>query len=205
VNPAPDAPRRLVLASDNRGKLAELRALLGPLGAQIEAQAALGIQGAAEPHETFIENALAKARHAARAVSWPALADDSGLCCRALGGAPGVRSARFAGAPASDVRNNELLLRRLQGLADRAAHFHCVIVALRTADDPEPLVAEGRWDGRIVDPAQGAEGFGYDPHFWIDAQGATAAQLGAEAKNRLSHRAQAMRVMVRLLQERWGW
>jgi XTP/dITP diphosphohydrolase len=197
--------RRLVLASGNRGKLAELRALLAPMGACVEPQSALGVEGAEEPHGTFVENALAKARQAARVTSWAALADDSGLCCSALDGAPGVRSARFAGPAANDADNNELLLRRLRGASDRRAHFQCVIVALRAADDPEPLIADGRWEGQIVEAAQGEGGFGYDPHFWVPALGATAAQLAAEVKNRLSHRALAMQAMVRLLHERWGW
>jgi len=148
---------------------------------------------------------LAKARHAARATSWPALADDSGLCCCALDGAPGVHSARFAGPEAKAAHNNELLLRRLRGIADRRAHFQCVIVALRSADDPEPLIADGRWDGEIVEPAQGEGGFGYDPHFWVPELSATAAQLPAAQKNRLSHRALAMQAMVGLLRRRWGW
>lgn len=197
--------RRLLLASGNHGKLAELRSLLAPMGARVEPQAALGVEGAEEPYGTFVENALAKARHAARVSSWPALADDSGLCCSALGGAPGVHSARFAGPSASDAANNALLVRRLQGVADRRAHFHCVIVALRSADDPEPLIADGRWDGQIVDAPLGDEGFGYDPHFWIAALGATAAQLPGAQKNLLSHRALAMQAMVGQLRARWGW
>jgi XTP/dITP diphosphohydrolase len=199
------AGRRLVLASDNRGKLAELQALLAPLAVEVHGQASLGIGPAQEPHDTFVENALAKARHAARASGWAALADDSGLCCRALGGAPGVRSARFAGPEADDAANNALLLQRLRGQADRRAHFRCVIVALRAADDPEPLLAEGRWDGEVVDAPRGAAGFGYDPHFLIPALGLTAAQLDADSKNRLSHRAIAMRAMQVLLRECWGW
>lgn len=197
--------RRLVLASGNRGKLAELRALLEPMGARVEPQGALGLAGAEEPHATFVENALAKARHAARASSWPALADDSGLCCRALDGAPGVHSARFAGPSATDADNNALLLRRLQEVADRRAHFQCVVVALRSADDPEPLIADGRWEGEIVASAQGQGGFGYDPYFWVPALGATAAQLDPVQKNRISHRGRAMQAMAILLRERWGW
>jgi XTP/dITP diphosphohydrolase len=204
--PAPDAPaRRLVLASDNKGKLAELRALLEPMAVQVEAQGALGIAAAEEPFDTFVENALAKARHAAARAGRAALADDSGLCCEALGGAPGVRSARFAGDGAGDAANNGLLVRRLDGVADRRAHFYCIVVALRAADDPEPLIAHGRWHGRIVDEPQGGGGFGYDPHFLLPELGLTAAQLDAARKNRLSHRAQAMAAMAALLRERWGW
>lgn len=197
--------RRLVLASDNPGKLAELAALLAPLGAMVEPQRGLGIAPAEEPHDTFVENALAKARHAARASGRPALADDSGICCLALDGAPGVRSARFAGPRASDAENNALLVRRLAGKAERRAHYVCVVVALRGAEDPEPLIADGRWEGQIVDQARGSGGFGYDPHFWLAPLGVTAAQLDAAAKNRLSHRGQALRALTVLLHERWGW
>ena len=214
--PAHDA-RRLLLASDNHGKLQELRALIAPWQVHVEAQGALGIAAAEEPYVTFLENALAKARHAARASGWPALADDSGLCCRALGGAPGVRSARFAadhaglaghGLPpglAGDAANNAVLLQRLAGVADRRAHYRCVVVAVRHADDPEPIVAEGRWDGQIVDTAQGAGGFGYDPYFFLPQLGCTAAQLDAAQKNQISHRAIAMRAVLALLPERWDW
>jgi XTP/dITP diphosphohydrolase len=198
-------PRRLVLASNNRGKLAELRSLLAPMDVRVQAQGELGIDGADEPYGTFIENALAKARHVAQAAGAPALADDSGLCCSGLGGAPGVRSARFAGAGADDAANNALLVARLRGVGDRRAHYVCVVVALRAADDPEPLVADGRWDGEIVDLARGAGGFGYDPHFRLPGAGLTAAELDADLKNRLSHRGQAMRAMALLLRARWGW
>jgi len=196
-------PPRLVLASGNAGKLAELRALLEPLQIEVVAQGRLDVGSAPEPHPTFLENALAKARHAAHATGLPALADDSGLCCEALDGAPGVRSARFAGEAASDVQNNAALVERLAAVQDRAAHYVCVLVALRSADDPEPLVAEGRWYGRIVLQAQGSHGFGYDPHFWIDALGATAAQLEPRRKNELSHRGLAMRSLRDALLARW--
>jgi len=200
---APAVPR-LVLASDNAGKLAELRALLEPLRIEVVPQGRLGVSGAPEPHPTFLENALAKARHAAAATGLPALADDSGLCCEALGGAPGVRSARYAGAAATDAANNAALVAQLEACADRRAHYVCVLVALRAADDPEPLVAEGRWYGRIVSGALGAHGFGYDPHFWIDSLGATAAQLEPRRKNELSHRAMAMRSLLEPLLARWS-
>ena len=200
---APAVPR-LVLASDNAGKLAELRALLEPLRIEVVPQGRLGVSGAPEPHPTFLENALAKARHAAAATGLPALADDSGLCCEALGGAPGVRSARYAGAAATDAANNAALVAQLEACADRRAHYVCVLVALRAADDPEPLVAEGRWYGRIVSGALGPHGFGYDPHFWIDSLGATAAQLEPRRKNELSHRAMAMRSLLEPLLARWS-
>jgi len=197
--------RRLLLASENRGKLLELRALVEPMGAIVRAQGALGIKATPEPHDTFVENALAKARHGARESGWPTLADDSGLCCEALGGAPGIRSARYAGDDASDEQNNALLVRELAAVGNRRAHYRCVVVAMRWHGDPEPLIADGRWDGEIVDRAQGSGGFGYDPHFWLPQVGCTAAQLDAQQKNRISHRAIAIRAMAALLHERWGW
>ncbi len=197
--------RRLVLASDNAGKLAELQALLEPLRIDVLPQRLLGVAGAPEPHPSFLENALAKARHAAHATGLPALADDSGLCCVALGGAPGVRSARFAGEQASEAQNNAALVARLTGVEDRTAHYVCVLVALRTPQDPEPIVAEGRWYGRIVESARGDGGFGYDPHFWLDELGATAAELAPRQKNALSHRAQAMQRLRGALAARWLW
>jgi XTP/dITP diphosphohydrolase len=197
--------RRLVLASDNPGKLAELQALLQPLRIEVLPQRAFGVGGAEEPHPTFLENALAKARHAARATALPALADDSGLCCAALDGAPGVRSARFAGDGATDAQNNAALVERLAAVDDRRAHYVCVLVALRDPEDPEPIVAEGRWYGRIVIEPRGVNGFGYDPYFWLDDLNATAAQLAPERKNALSHRGQAMRLLRSELAARWSW
>jgi XTP/dITP diphosphohydrolase len=197
--------RRLVLASDNAGKLAELQALLEPLQIEVLPQRSLGVISAEEPHPTFLENALAKARHAAQATGLPALADDSGLCCAALDGAPGVRSARFAGEGATDAQNNAALIARLAGLEDRSAHYVCVLVAARAAEDPEPIVAEGRWYGRIVLQPRGSNGFGYDPYFWLDELGATAAELPPQQKNSLSHRGQAMRQLRNALAGRWLW
>jgi XTP/dITP diphosphohydrolase len=197
--------RRLVLASDNAGKLAELQALLEPLKIDVVPQRAFGVSGAPEPHPTFLENALAKARHAAHATGLPALADDSGLCCTALAGAPGVRSARFAGDDATDAQNNAALVARLAGVQDRSAHYVCLLVAVREPQDPEPIVAEGRWYGHIVDPPRGVNGFGYDPHFWLDELGATAAELPPKQKNALSHRALAMRHLRGALAARWLW
>jgi XTP/dITP diphosphohydrolase len=197
--------RRLILASSNAGKVRELRALLAPLAVEVVAQSELGIAAAEEPHATFVENALAKARQAARASGLPALADDSGLCCVALAGAPGVRSARLAGAAATDADNNAELIRRLAPHADRRAHYVCVVVALAHADDPEPLIADGRWYGTIVDRPRGAGGFGYDPHFLVDGVGRTAAELDPEHKNRISHRAQAMAALVEKLRRTWAW
>ncbi len=187
---------RLVLASGNPGKLREFRRLLAPLDIEVIAQAELGIGEADEPHSTFIENALAKARHASTAASLPALADDSGLCAHALDGAPGVHSARYAGEPRSDARNNHKLIAALQGRADRSAHYACVLTLLRHERDPEPIVTEGDWHGTIVDAPSGAGGFGYDPHFLDATTGLTAAQLPLARKNELSHRGKAMRALI---------
>ncbi|HET7134943.1 MAG TPA: RdgB/HAM1 family non-canonical purine NTP pyrophosphatase [Casimicrobiaceae bacterium] len=187
---------RLVLASGNAGKLREFRRLLEPLGIAVTPQAELGITDADEPHVTFVENALAKARHASAQSGLPALADDSGVCVDALGGAPGVHSARFAGEPRSDDRNNAALVAALRGVADRRAHYACVLVLVRRADDPEPIIAEGRWDGRIVDAPRGNGGFGYDPHFEDVETGLTGAELPLSRKNALSHRGQAMRALI---------
>jgi XTP/dITP diphosphohydrolase len=185
--------RRLVLASSNPGKLREIAELLAPLDIEVIPQARLGIGEAEEPHDTFVENALAKARHASRASGLPALADDSGLCVDALGGAPGVHSAYYAGREGGreerDARNNAKLLASLG--AERKAHYRCVMVLVRSADDPEPLVAEGTWHGEIARAPRGTNGFGYDPLFLLPAQGLTAAQLAPDEKNRVSHRGRA--------------
>ncbi|MBP9714431.1 MAG: RdgB/HAM1 family non-canonical purine NTP pyrophosphatase [Sterolibacterium sp.] len=193
---------RLVLASNNAGKLREFAQLLAPLDIEVVPQAALNIPEAEEPHATFVENALAKARHASRISGLPALADDSGLCVAALDGAPGVHSARYAGEPKSDARNNAQLLEMLADTTDRRAHFVCVLVLVRHADDPQPLIAEGHWSGVILDAARGLAGFGYDPLFLVPASGLTAAELPAEQKNRLSHRGQAMHQLLDRLQLR---
>jgi XTP/dITP diphosphohydrolase len=193
---------RLVLASSNPGKVKEFRRLLAPLRIDVVAQGELGIADAEEPHVTFVENALAKARHASALARLPALADDSGICVAALGGAPGVQSARYAGEPRSDARNNAKLVAALAGVADRRAHYTCVLVLTRHAQDPEPVIAEGRWHGRIIDTPRGSGGFGYDPHF-LDASGMTGAQLPLEHKNAVSHRGQALRTLIeRLAEER---
>jgi XTP/dITP diphosphohydrolase len=194
---------RIVIASSNAGKLAELAAILGPLGFEMVPQAALGVPEADEPHHTFVENALAKARNCARHTGHAALADDSGLCVAALGGAPGVHSAYFAGRQGSreerDRANNALLVERLAGQADRRAHYYCVMVLVRRHDDPEPLIAEGRWHGEIALAARGGGGFGYDPYFLVPGLGLTAAELPADEKNRRSHRAlAASRLAARL-------
>ena len=192
-------PGRVVLASNNAGKLRELRELLEPLGMDLVAQGDLGIGEADEPHGTFVENALAKARHAAAASGLAAIADDSGICASALGGAPGVFSARYAalaGGPKDDAANNARLVSELAAHADRSAWYHCVLVLLRHADDPQPLIAEGSWRGEVVATPRGDGGFGYDPHFLLPALGRTAAQLSAQEKNAISHRALAMRELA---------
>ncbi len=187
---------RLVVASGNPGKLRELEAMLRPLGLDLVAQSALGVTEAEEPHETFLENALAKARHACLATGLPALADDSGLCVAALAGEPGVHSAYYAGLEGDretrDARNNVRLVERLDGMPDAGAFYYCVLVLVRSPGDPCPLVAEGRWHGRIVREPRGAGGFGYDPHFLLPELGLTAAQLPPGRKNAVSHRALAL-------------
>ena len=188
--------KKLVLASNNAKKMKELNALLAPLGFEVIPQGKLGIPEAEEPHCTFVENALAKARHAAQLSGLPALADDSGLCVAALGGAPGVYSARYAGEPKSDARNNAKLLAELAGQTDRRAHFACVLVLVRAADDPQPIIAEGQWPGVILEAQRGADGFGYDPLFYVPTHCQTAAELDAAVKNQLSHRGLAMQQLI---------
>jgi XTP/dITP diphosphohydrolase len=202
--------KKLVLASSNPGKLRELETLLAPLGMEIVPQSGLGVADAEEPHGSFVENALAKARHASRRSRLPALADDSGICVGALGGEPGVHSARFAGEPPpgstpgrenQDARNNEKLVQLLADKDDRRAHYYCVIVLLRHAEDPEPVIAEGSWAGEIVAEPRGANGFGYDPHFFLRDFGKTAAELDPEQKNLVSHRGKALRRLLAKLRE----
>ena len=187
---------KLVVASNNPGKLREFDALLAPLGWETIPQTALNVSECEEPHGTFVENALAKARHASAATGLPALADDSGICVHALGGAPGVYSARYAGEPKSDQRNNEKLIGEMAGQADRSAHYVCVLVFVRRPDDPQPLIAEGEWHGEIVDSPRGEGGFGYDPYFLLSDEGVTAAELPAEEKNSRSHRGKALTKLV---------
>jgi XTP/dITP diphosphohydrolase len=206
---------KLVLASNNAKKLKELSTLFAALPIEMVSQGSLGVAEAEEPHITFIENALAKARHAAQMTGLPAISDDSGLCVDALGGHPGVQSAVYAPLPAraglereahralQDDANNSLLLQRLQGQAQRRASFVCALVALRAADDPEPLIAFGRWGGEILAARQGQGGFGYDPLMFIPALGATVASLAPELKNAHSHRAIAAAQMLRLMQDAW--
>jgi len=189
--------KKLVIASNNPGKLREIAAILAPLAIEVVTQGALGVPEAEEPHSTFIENALAKARHASRLTGLPALADDSGVCVHALGGEPGVHSARYAEGGASgrddqDRCNNEKLLRALEGAADRSAHYYCVIVLVHHADDPQPLIAEAEWHGEILREPRGTGGFGYDPLFLVPEFGLTGAELSPQEKNRVSHRGRAL-------------
>ncbi|AMS33448.1 nucleoside-triphosphate diphosphatase [Betaproteobacteria bacterium UKL13-2] len=192
--------KKIVIASNNVGKLREFAILLAPFAFEAIPQSALGISEADEPHATFIENALAKARHASRAAGLPALADDSGICVPVLGGAPGVWSARYAnngtGEPKSDTRNNEKLIRELAHKEDRRAFYYCSLVLVMHADDPHPLIADGECWGEIVDSPVGSGGFGYDPYFYLPAFGKTAAELTNEEKNRISHRGLAMQALA---------
>ena len=195
--------KKLVIASNNPGKLREIGAILAPLAIEVVPQGALGVPEAEEPHGTFIENALAKARHASRITGLPALADDSGVCVHALGGEPGVHSARYAaaaegstGREGQDRRNNETLLQALSAASDRRAHYYCVIVLVRHTADPQPLIAEAEWHGEILREPRGTGGFGYDPLFLVPEFGRTGAELLPEEKNRISHRGRALAQLV---------
>lgn len=195
--------QKLVLASNNQGKLREFERLLAPLGITVFTQSQFNVAEADEPHPTFIENALAKARHASQQTGLPALADDSGLCMNALAGAPGVLSARYAtlfGHAKSDANNNAALLKSMAELPDRRGFYYCVLVLVRSAEDPIPVIAEGRWYGELLAAPQGQGGFGYDPLFFLPELKVTAAQLTAEQKNQLSHRALAMNDLLKKLQ-----
>jgi XTP/dITP diphosphohydrolase len=197
---------RLVVASGNTGKLAELQALLTGLVSELRPQSFYDVPTAAETGTTFVENAIIKARHAASHTRLPALADDSGLEIPALDGEPGVRSARWAGDEADDPANNARLVDALLDLGpdERVAHYRCVIVLMRHAGDPAPLIAEGRWSGQLIETPQGDGGFGYDPHFYLPALGCTAAELPAAEKNRQSHRGQALNALRRHLEAEWA-
>lgn len=191
--------QRLILASNNAGKLKEFNELLSTVGFSVHAQGEYNVPEAEEPHITFVENALEKARHAARLTGLPALADDSGVCVNALGGAPGVYSARYAGEPKSDAANSAKLIADLAPHADKSAYYYCVLVYVRHADDPQPVIAEGRWNGEMIAEARGNGGFGYDPHFYIAALDKCAAELTSDEKNAMSHRGQALRALVEKL------
>lgn len=188
--------KKLVLASNNSGKLREFAQLLAQLDFEVLPQSHFNIPEAEEPHHTFLENALEKARHAARLSGLPALADDSGLCVEALGGAPGVYSAHYAGEPRSDESNNAKLLAELAGKDNRRAHYVCVLVLVRHADDPQPIVVEGEWHGEILAAPRGTGGFGYDPLFLVPGFGCSSAELTAEQKNAISHRGKALQLLI---------
>ena len=192
--------QKLIIASGNAGKLREIQHLLQPLGIEAVPQSDFAVPEAEEPYVTFIENALAKARHASRLTALPALADDSGICVDALSGAPGVFSARYAGEPKSDRRNNEKLLEALQSHENRHAHYYCVMVLVRHADDPQPLIAEGVWQGEILRAPHGDGGFGYDPIFLDSKTEKTGAELPLDIKNRISHRGQALAKLLHQLE-----
>ena len=194
--------QKLVLASNNAGKLKEFQALLAPFHFEVIPQGVLGIPPAEEPYDTFVENALAKARHASSASGLPALADDSGICAHALNNRPGVHSARYSGEHANDAANNQKLISELSNQSDRSAHYVCALVLVNSADDPSPLVVETSWHGVIMDEAKGINGFGYDPHFFLPDLNLTAAQLDPAQKNLISHRGQALRELISQLQLR---
>lgn len=194
--------QKLVLASNNAGKVREFQALLAPLNFQVIPQGELGIPSVEEPHHTFVENALAKARHASVASELPALADDSGICVHALNGQPGVLSARYAGEPANDAANNQKLVQELKNQVNRGAHYVCALVFVNSANDPEPVIVQARWYGMIMDEPKGAHGFGYDPYFFLPELGLTVAELDPAKKNSISHRGQALRQLIEQLKSR---
>ncbi len=192
---------QLVIASGNAGKLREIARILAPLGIEAVPQSQFNVPDCPEPYVTFVENCLAKARHASQHSGLPALADDSGICVEALGGEPGVLSARYAGEPKSDDRNNDKLIAALSNETNRRAHYTCVMVYVRHPDDPEPVIAEGRWFGEIIDTPRGEGGFGYDPYFLVPEFGKTGAELDADTKNSISHRGKALRDLVDQLKQ----
>ena len=193
------ALKKLVIASNNQGKMREINALLAPLAVEVFPQSAFKIPEVDEPYHTFVENALTKARHASKHAGLPALADDSGICANALDGDPGVKSARFVGEPKSDQRNNQKLVDILKHQTDRSAYYYCIIVLLRHADDPQPIIVDGAWHGEIILEPEGEGGFGYDPYFFLPELGKTAAQLPAEQKNRISHRGKALAKLAKYI------
>lgn len=191
--------RKIILASGNQGKLREFKQILEPIGFSIHPQSEFNVGEASEPFSTFIENALAKARHVSRLTGLPVIADDSGICVSALGGKPGVHSARYAGEPKSDDRNNAKLIADLAGISNRLANYYCVLVYIRSVDDPQPIIADGSWSGLIIDTPRGENGFGYDPYFFLPEFGKTAAELSHEEKNAHSHRGKALKVLMEKL------
>ncbi|SEP39332.1 RdgB/HAM1 family non-canonical purine NTP pyrophosphatase [Nitrosovibrio sp. Nv6] len=195
--------QKLVIASNNSGKLREIGHLLEPLGIEVLPQSAFNVPEADEPYQTFVENALAKARHASAHTNLPSLADDSGICVDALKGKPGILSARYGGEPRSDERNNQKLIDVLKNQSDRRAHYYCVIVLLHHAQDPQPIIVDGTWYGEIALTPRGEGGFGYDPYFFLPDLDKTAAELPMEQKNRISHRGKALAQLVERIREEW--
>jgi len=193
--------KKVVIASNNSGKLKEFTHLFEPLEIKVFPQSVFNVAEVEEPFQTFVENALVKARHASKQTGLPALADDSGICVDALNGRPGVYSARYAGEPKSDQRNNQLLIENLRTKQDRRAHYYCIIVLVRYADDPQPIITDGSWYGRIVLEPRGTGGFGYDPYFYLPDLGKTAAELPIEDKNLISHRGKALMRLTRYINE----
>lgn len=193
--------KKVVIASNNLGKLEEFTHLLMPLGIQTLPQSAFNVIETEEPFQTFVENALVKARHASKHTGLPALADDSGICVDVLNGKPGVHSARYAGEPKSDKRNNQRLIGQLKNRQDRCAHYYCIIVLVRYADDPQPIITDGTWYGKIIMEPRGTGGFGYDPYFYLPDLDKTAAELSIEDKNLISHRGKALIRLTRYLSE----
>ncbi len=191
--------QQLVIASNNAGKLKEIQQILAPLTIQVLPQKNLGVAEIEEPYQTFVENALAKARHASQCTGLPALADDSGICVQSLGGAPGIFSARYAGEPKSDQRNNQKLIETLKFNSDRTAYYYCIMVLTRSADDPQPIIADGYWYGEIILEPRGEGGFGYDPYFFLPELGKTAAELSSIQKNQYSHRSKALAKLTEVL------
>jgi len=193
--------KKVVIASNNPGKLKEFTHLFKPLGIQVFPQSVFNVVEAEEPYQTFVENALVKARNASKRTGLPALADDSGICVDVLNGKPGVYSARYAGEPKSDKRNNQLLIEQLKTSQDCSAHYYCIIVLVRYADDPQPIITDGSWYGRIILEPRGTGGFGYDPYFYLPDLDKTAAELSIEDKNHISHRGKALIRLTRYISE----
>mgnify|MGYP000079541440 FL=1 len=192
---------KLVIASGNQGKLREINALLSPLSIEVLPQSSFNVPEVSEPFCTFVENALVKARYASQHTGLPALADDSGICVNALNGNPGVQSARFAGKPRSDARNNQKLIERLKDEADKSAYYYCIIVLVRHPEDPQPIIVDGVWHGEIILQPKGEGGFGYDPYFFLPELGKAAAELSAEEKNTISHRGKALAKLVQSMKQ----
>ena len=192
--------QKLVIASNNQGKLREINALLAPLSFEVVPQSVFNVGEVEEPYVTFVENALTKARHASRYSGLPALADDSGICVNSLNGAPGVTSARYAGEPKSDQRNNQKLVAALKNQTDHSAYYYCIMIMVRHADDPQPIIVDGSWHGEIILEPRGEGGFGYDPYFYLDDLGKTSAELTGQQKNTMSHRGKALAKLVEILQ-----